>query len=119
MGWIYHTNINDENIDNTFNEALDKFTKQCQINKDRLTIELTTSKCYRFIIKTDDDNNKIICDDGKYFLKSKFLSNKLFKKNLINYYKPLGIYVNGPKELCRRKDGISTNNWIIELTKKI
>lgn len=113
MGWIYFTNINPYN--NTYDEAFNKLLNKCLINKENLFRYLSEHNCYRFLIKTDEHNNKIICEDGSCYLINKFLINKNFKANLINYYKPLGVYVNGPKELIRR-DGTSTDRWIIELT---
>lgn len=113
MVWTYFTNINPYN--NTYEEACNKLLNQCLINKESLFHHLSDHNCYRFIIKTDENNNILLCEDGTPFLKNKFLANKNFKANLINYYKPLGIYVGGPKELIRR-DGTTTNRWIIELT---
>jgi len=115
MGWIYFTSISPiEEQNNSFNDAFDLFLKQCLINKDRLLQELSNNQCFRFLIKTDEDNDKILCKDGKFFLRSKFLTNKNFKKCLIDYYKPFGIYVKGPKEIIRR-DGTVMNRWMIEL----
>ena len=121
MGWFYFTNISPyEEPINSFNEAFDIFLAQCLIHEERLKKEFTGSenKCFRFLIKTDGENDKIYCRDGKYLLKSKFLMNKTFKKKLIEYYRPKNIYVTGPKEIISR-DKKSFNKWIIELTQKI
>jgi hypothetical protein len=115
MGWLYLTDNNPSNTINEFEEALYMFLNQCLINKDKLVNQLNTCNCYRFLIKTDIENDKIYCSNGRFFLKSRFLKNKMFKKNLIDYYKPLGIFVTGPKEILKR-DGICTNRWLIELT---
>ncbi len=115
MPWQYHTPItplDDQN--NSFNEAFNFFLNQCIINKERIIQQLSSSQCFRFLIKTDGENDIILCKDGKIFLKSKFLSNKNFKKSLIDYYKPIGIFVKGPREIIRR-DGSIMNKWIIEL----
>ena len=120
MGWLHHTNVspdNDNENKNSFNEAFDIFLQQCLVNKERLKKDLEENNYLRFVIKTDGDNDKIICSDGRFFIKSKFLINKTFKKKLIDYYRPLGIYVNGPKEI-KRRDGTLMNRWIIELTPK-
>jgi hypothetical protein len=119
MGWLYHTNISPkEDTNNSFNEAFNIFLDQCLIHEERLSRELSgNNNCYRFLINTDDENDKIICKDGKFFLKSKFLTNKSFKKKLIDYYRPLGIYVKGPREISRR-DGTMLNRWIIDLSHK-
>lgn len=115
MPWIYYTSVSPtDDQNNSFNEAFNFFLNQCIINKDKLIQELSSTQCFRFIIRTDDANDKIVCRDGKIFLKSKFLNNKNFKKNLIDYYKPLGIFVKGPKEIIRR-DGSLMNKWMIEL----
>lgn len=113
MGWIYHTTISNEEY-NSFNEAFVTFLNQCLIHKERLSQQLSSNGCFRFLIKTDEENDKILCKDGKIFLKSRFLVNKNFKKCLIDYYKPLGIYVRGPKEIIRR-DGTIMHKWMIEL----
>ena len=118
MGWIYHANLNDNDSDNdSYNEAFNIFLNQCLIHKDRIYEQLSQNNCYRFVIRTDGDNDKIYCKDGKFFLKSKFLNRKSFKKKLIDYYRPLGIYVTGPREFTRH-DGTETKRWMIELTYK-
>jgi hypothetical protein len=115
MPWIYFTDISPmDDQNNSFNEAFNFFLEQCIINKDRLRQYLSNGQCYRFLIRTDGENDKIICKDGKVFLKSKFLNNKIFKRNLIDYYKPQDVFVKGPKEIIRR-DGSTTNKWMIEL----
>lgn len=115
MPWIYCTNISPlDEQHNSLNEAFDTFLSQCFINKDKLNNQLSNNSCYRFLIRTDGEYDKIVSSDGKIFLKSKFLTNKNFKKSLIDYYKPLGIFVKGPKEIVRR-DGSLMNKWIIEL----
>ena len=115
MTWLYYTSvspIDDQN--DSFNEAFNFFLNQCIINKDRLIQQLSANQCFRFLIRTDGENDKIICKDGKVFLKSRFLKNNKFKKSLIDYYKPMGVFVKGPKEIIRR-DGSVMNKWIIEL----
>jgi hypothetical protein len=115
MGWIYYTSISPiDDQNNSFNEAFNFFLNQCLINKDRLIQQLSSSQCFRFLIKTDNENDKIVCKDGKVYLKSKFLNNKNFKKSLIDHYRPMGIFVKGPREIIRR-DGSIMNKWIIEL----
>ncbi len=115
MPWIYYSSITPiDEQNNSFDEAFDNFLNQCIINKDRISQQLSENQCFRFLIRTDDENNKIICKDGKVFLKSRFLTNKNFKKCLIDYYKPIGIFVKGPKEILRR-DGSIMDKWIIEL----
>ncbi len=116
MTWVYYTSVSPtDDQNNSFNEAFSFFLNQCIVNKDRIIQQLSSSQCFRFLIRTDGENDKIICKDGKVFLKSKFLINTEFKKNLIYYYKPMGVFVKGPKEIIRR-DGSVMNKWIIELT---
>jgi len=117
-GWIYYTSVSPvDEQNNSLNEAFEIFLKECLIHKDRLLQQLSENQCYRFIIHTDEENNKIASSDGRIFLKSKFLISKNFKKCLIDYYKPLGIYVKGPREIVRR-DGTLMNRWMIELMPK-
>ena len=115
MGWIYYTSISPTSDQtNSFNEAFDIFLNQCQIDQSTLNKQLSTDNCFRFLIKTDPENNKIVCRDNKIYLRSKFLINGNFKRSLIEYYKPMGIFVKGPREIIRR-DGTVINKWIIEL----
>lgn len=114
MPWIYLNTPYIQTHQNSFMEAFDYFLKQCTINESFLA-KLDAGNCFRFIIRTDGVNDKIVCSDGKIFLRSKFLENKNFKKMLIDYYKPLNIYIKGPNQIVRR-DGNSMEKWIIELT---
>lgn len=116
MGWLYHTNIFDED-DNSYNEAFNIFINQCFIHEDKIKKELSNNNYFRFIIRTDGENDKIFTKDGKIFLKSKFLIRKSFKKQLIDYYRPLGVYVDGPNEF-KRRDGTEIFRWWIELSSK-
>ena len=61
----------------------------------------------------DSENNEINVDNFKYF-KSKFLSSNSFKNALINYYKPLGLFVRGPHNITT-KDNLYTTKWTIDL----
>jgi hypothetical protein len=111
MGWEYFLVHNHDIISESFNILVN----QCCINGEKILLHLNNNNCYRFIIDTSENNDKIYCKNGKYMLKSKFMYNKNFKNCLINYYKQYGVYVNGPKELTKQ-DGVSMNKWIIELT---
>jgi len=116
MPWIHYTlnsQIDDQN--SSFNEAFNSFLQKCFINKELLAKNLTIGQCYRFLIKTDGENDNIVCSGGKIYSKKKFLSNKNFKRCLIDYYNPLGIFVKGPTSIVRR-DGVVLNKWLIELT---
>lgn len=111
MPWIYY-----DNDDFTFYEAFNKFFNECVLNEDTIKREFEKGHTIRYLISTSDNHNEIVCEDGKIYLKSKFLTNKLFKKKLIDYYRPLNIYINGPKEI-QKTNGEKLNKWIIELTK--
>lgn len=118
MGWLYHTDISPtEKPNNSFNEAFDICLNQCLIHEDRVIKELDEFTKFRFTIRTDGNYDKIPTRDGRIYLKSIFLKNKTFKKKLIDYYKPLGIYVKGPVRLDKRNGDI-TNRWLIELSPK-
>lgn len=106
MGWIYVNNKM-----NIYNEAFNKFLNQCLINENLLK----KSDCLKIVIKTNDENDKIICN-GNIYLKSRFLTNKIFKHKLINYYRQYGLYVNiyGPNNF-KNKDGTESQFWFIEL----
>jgi hypothetical protein len=112
MGWEYFTLLNDDNI---LEESFNILLQQCCINKDKLLLHLNRNNCYRFIVNTSENNDRVYCKNGKYMLRSKFMTNKNFKKSLIEYYRQYGVYVNGPKNLVR-KDGTIMDKWIIELT---
>jgi hypothetical protein len=110
MGWIY---VNNNKI-NMYNEAFNKFLNQCLINENMLAGHGNYNKL-KIIIKTNDDNDKIVCN-GNIYLKSRFLTNKIFKQKLINYYRSFGLYVNmyGPNNF-KNKDGTESQFWFIEL----
>lgn len=108
MGWRYHIDLVSDKI-NYYECAFMYLLNQCLISKDRLYQKLSRDKCYRFLIKTDEDNNNIICENGEVFLKSKFLSSNNFKRRLIEYYKSNGIFIKGPREIIPGKC------WMIEL----
>ncbi len=111
MGWEYFILLDDNILEESFGILL----QQCCINKDRLLLHLNKNNCYRFLINTEGYNDRIYCKNGKYMLKSRFMTSRKFKKCLIEYYREYGVYVTGPKEL-RRQDGSIMDKWIIELT---
>jgi len=113
MCWIYYTEVYPNNENNDYFQVLNAFVNNFLINEDKIT-KINKGEVYRFIVKTDDKNDKIFYKN-KIFLKSIFLMNKEFKKRLISYYKCYGLYVKGPNEI-KNRDGFKTNRWIIELT---
>lgn len=108
MAWIYHQ------TNNSLHKAFDTLINSCKINDKVLHEYFITNKYYRIMFRTDGDYDKIIMDD-KVYSKARFLRCKNFKRVLIDYYKPLGVYVKGPIEIIKRDETI-TNRWIIELT---
>ena len=63
----------------------------------------------------DAEEDKIEIDGTNFiFLKSKFLSSPKFKKDLISYYKPMGLFVRGPYNITT-KQSYHTTKWTIDL----
>jgi hypothetical protein len=109
MVWIYY-----DNDDYTFSEVFELFLSQCTLDQTTMKEELKKGPCIRYVISTSDEHNEII-HNRKTFLKTKFLMNKLFKKRLVEYYRPMNIYVNGPKQISKT-NGETIDKWLIELT---
>lgn len=112
-GWMYHTHITPigEILSyNPLNDAFNKFLNDLKIDEKKIKKELEIQIPYRLIIKTDGAYDNI--DASGKFKKSKFLNNRKFKQNLIDYYNPMGIFVKGP-DIKEFKD---TQYWIIELS---
>lgn len=119
MTWKFYTNINFDNDSNdSLTKALDKFFNSIKFDENELKKELETSYNKRIIINTEGSFDIIDTSSSYKFLKSKFLVNRKFKQKLIDYYKPMGIFVKGPTEI-RRRDRETTNQWLIELSKII
>ena len=115
MGWVYHVDFSPMgNEKNSYVKAFDSFLAECIIDEDKIRHSFIKDNYYRFIIDTDGDGNKIRCTDGKIFFKDRFLTSATFKKKLIDYYKPLGVYIIGPQEILK-KNGSSTNKWLVRL----
>ena len=116
--WKFHTYINpNKNQENDpLITAFELFLKEVTIPKEQLHKEFQSNKIKRIIINTN--NNDIIEIPNKnvkqVFLRSKFLENKKFKQRLIDYYNTIGVFIKGPTEF-KKRDGTSTNHWIIEL----
>ena len=135
MPWNYLTEITPYNIgeetteqkkrSNSHNEAYQMFLTECCIPEDKLMRSIYNLKKninpktrepnrkYRIFMDLDSENNEIIIDDNK-FLKSKFLSNSRFKKDLIAYYKPMGLFVRGPHNITTKQE-LHTTKWTIDL----
>ena len=130
-GWTYYTEITPfnltgkQNLQNiyleNYNNAFNILIEPLLVNKDVLnkhfnTINLKTNRLYEkffIIINCDKKNNIIKLNNYSLeFEKSKFLNlkNKKIKQILIDYYKPLNLYVNGPLQLLN-----NNNNYYIEL----
>ena len=135
MVWHYQTEITPYNIGEETTEqkkrtenhksAFNQFLLECCIPEDKLTrsinylkrnIDSRTNRPnnkYRIFMDLSEQNNEIQIDEFKYY-KNKFLASNNFKKELINYYKPLGLYVRGPHNIVT-KDNLYTTKWTIDL----
>lgn len=123
--WIHHTTIrprrkkSEGDLGNTeykdeFQKAFDILFNECKIPTDILNEELDKNKLYNLNVNTDNQHDEIV-KNSKYhviFLRSKFLSNPKFKKQLIEYYNPIGFFIKGPTKT-------SDDCWNLEITKKL
>ena len=118
-GWEYLTEItpdklpDEQKIQNNYlleyNMAYHKFLTEICLSENQLhEIKSSTSETkYKYIIDLSEEND-VINKENEYpikFLKSKFLTFKIkkLKKDLIEYYKPLGFFIKGPFELITNK----------------
>ena len=121
--WVYHTNIRprrqrskgeegNNEYKTEFDKAFVKFLEECKVPSDKLEANIIEHGFYVCSIMTDKDNDSINKDSDYHvrFLKSRFLSNMKFKRSLIDYYNPLGYFINGPT--------LKGFNWEIEITRK-
>jgi hypothetical protein len=116
--WNYHTNVQprkqeiNSEYKNEFEQSFKKFIDEYKLPIDKLNKELKNNNMYYLEIDTKDN---IINKNSNYhvsFLKSKFIVNPRFKRELIEYYNPIGYFINGPTQ-------IQENIWIINIKKKI
>jgi hypothetical protein len=123
--WVYHTSVRPRNkriegedgnneYKNEFKKAFDSFLEDCKIPVCDLEESMNGKDvyCHTMVGKDDDDE---INKHSKYhvrFLKSRFLTNPKFKRELINYYNPIGYFVRGPSQN-------SNNEWVLEFSHKI
>lgn len=137
MTWTYTTDITPYNIGEETQEqknrnlyhkqAYDFFLKECCIEENKLSnsikhlknkIDRRTNspyKKYRIFMDLDPEEDKIEIEGCNFtFLKSKFLSSPKFKKDLISYYKPMGLFVRGPYNITT-KQSYHTTKWTIDL----
>lgn len=111
-GWEYFTIVKPNNINQSlqneyvqnYNIAYHNFIKNLCFNEEIINElkEKHISKKYNHMINLDDKLNKNYEID---FSPLKFIQNK-YKKiryDLINHYKPLGIYIRGPNVLIKNK----------------
>jgi hypothetical protein len=135
MVWTYLTEITPYNVGQETSEqkkrsanhkkAFNSFLEECCIPEDKLLRSINYLKRninnrtkrpnnkYRIFMDLDSENNELVIEEFKYF-KSKFLSSNMFRNALINYYKPLGLFVRGPHNITT-KDGLYTTKWTIDL----
>lgn len=116
--WVYHTEVKpkkeevNSDYKNEFESSFTKFINECKISKDVLDKYFLDEKIYYLEIDISDD---VINKNSNYhvsFLKSKFIVNPRFKRELIDYYNPIGYFINGP---IKREE----NTWVLEIKKKI
>lgn len=123
--WNYYTNIKprrkrskgeDGNTEYRmeFKKSFDNFLEDCKIPIGEIEDALLNEDVYKYNIKTDKVNNHLNKESDYHvqFLKSLFLGNPKFKRGLIEYYNPVGYFINGPEK-------IDEDNWVIEFSKKI
>lgn len=108
--WTYYTNINlnDNNKEDPLIKAYNKFLNELKIDVNIIYKEIKEKGFYKINVDTNNDVINIESKNNYIFLKSKFLRNKKFKQELIDYYNPLKIFVKGPFEM-------SNNTWSIFL----
>lgn len=133
-GWEFLNEINPNNMSNlnnnvqndymqNYNLAYHSFINGLCLTKEELdkiknenhNLDKPITK-HRIIIDLEGESD-IINLNSEYnikFLKSKFLTfkTKKIKTDLINHYKPLGIFVKGPNELINKGN---VNKYFIEL----
>jgi len=123
--WIYYTDIRprrkrtdgeegNNDYKNEFMKSFDSFLEECKLPISELSNHLANKDVYKHVINTDKINDMINNNSDYHvrFLKSRFLSNPKFKRELIDYYNPIGYFVCGPTK-------IDDNKWIIDFSSKI
>ena len=135
MGWTYHTSVRPrrrrtdgdagnleykQEYENSFNKLFDFCISDNDIADIKKLLD-DKSKTHRFEIKTMGDNDEIDPDSDYHvkFTKSRFLGTPRFKKALIDYYNPSGIYVKGPYEVKKQEtqnNVVITKEWIIDFS---
>ena len=123
--WIYYTSVrplkkrSDGEDGNTeykleFNKSFNNFLEDCKLSLNNLDDNLRTAPVYIYEILTDKENDPINRDSDYHirFLKSVFLTNPKFKRELIDYYNPAGYFIKGPTK-------VNEDKWIIEFSQKI
>jgi hypothetical protein len=122
QGWRYHTHVTpneDDRLNDPLTRAFESFLSDLFIDEQIIKKELVKIQPRRLLINTNGAHDRVVVKNQgpnvPIFLKSRFLSNRKFKQRLVDYYNPINIFVKGPKEVLKR-DGESTNQWIIELS---
>ena len=123
--WKYHTSVRprrkrvdgergNEEYKEEFLKSYQKLFEMCttiyDINdlKDLINSEGGVFK-YNMITEGDLDEIDTTSNYHVKFTKSKFLSNPKFRRALIDYYNPNGIYIKGPQQ---SQD--DDNKWVID-----
>ena len=106
-----------EEFEKAFNLLFSECTSQ-DINEIKTLIASSDSGVYNIEFDTKGDSDEIDKTSTYHvkFTKSRFLSNPRFKKSLIDFYNPKGIYIKGPREVRKSKN--DDKKWIIEYTIK-
>lgn len=121
--WMYYTKIKPQHKQmrdsqlryfDEYNKAFNLFLEECKFDMDVIEPKIQQDKVFTIFIDTSDDKDKIDTSTSYHitFLRSKFLFNPKFKRYLIEYYNPLGYFVNGPFLF-------SEDKWMIEIVHKL
>lgn len=135
--WVYHTSvrprrprkegdIGDEEYREEYRKAEKLLFGMCTMDVSDIKKKIGESSegVYRMEIPTDGDLDEIdpTSDYHVKFTKSRFLSNPKFKKLLVEYYNPKGLFVKDPQEISiikKKKEGVETKKyWVVEFLKK-
>jgi hypothetical protein len=139
--WVYHTTVRprrkrlegeagNKEYQDEFMKAYGIFYNVCtnfhDIDTLKNLINESPQSVYRVQINTEGDNDEIDPTSTYHvkFTKSRFLGNPKFKRALIDYYNPNGLYIKGPNEIKFKKEYEEDNNddiirgWSIEFMLK-
>ena len=133
--WVYLTNVRprrkkksgeegnieyQEEFTNSYNNFFEFCTNGADAQEIKRNIDESDNKTYKFEIDTEGDKDQVNpnSDYCVKFTKSRFLSNQKFKRSLIEYFNPKGLYVKGPYEIKKKVGENHRSVWIIEFSFK-